>query len=215
MMGAGYEPGPDARGTSAWARFRGALASPLRAAAFWLAALGIWPDLARADDFWAQSHWINLSKESAQLSTLRNMSRGGYELADGSYFAFKDLYQPKWRNLRLDFMTEVNDELAITWGVSTGAWGRRFAIDPSVKLGFIYQVNTSRFSTITWSGSVVLGGRLREKACIADYGSIGGIVPVNCRLAASFLAPQETLRYLIDQRPNDYLSSSIKYVLRF
>ncbi|MGO4854168.1 hypothetical protein [Phaeovulum sp. W22_SRMD_FR3] len=187
----------------------------LRAGLVTLGFLGLWPAAPQAGEFWAQSHWINLSKESAQLSTLRQMSRGGYELSDGNYFNFHDLYQPEWRNLRLDFMTEVNNELAITWGLSTGSWGRRFAIDPSFKIGFIYQVNTSRSSTITWSGSAILGGRLREKACVADYGTIGGIVAVNCRLAASFLAPQDTLRYLIDKRPNDYLSSSIKYVLRF
>jgi hypothetical protein len=43
----------------------------------------------------------------------------------------------------------------------------------------------------------LLGGRLREKSCTADYEE-EGISEVNCRLAASLLPPEETLNYLLD-----------------
>jgi hypothetical protein len=170
---------------------------------------------AHANELLEKSHWINFARDTGHRSLVNKLSRGSLELSDGGNFSLRELYSPHWYNLRLDFMTEVNDELAITWGLSTGGWGRKYNIDPSIKLGVIYQYSISEFSTVTFTAAAILGGRLREKSCVANYGSVGGLASVNCRLAASFLAPEDTLQYLIDKRPNDYLSSSIKYVLRF
>lgn len=50
---------------------------------------------------------------------------------------------------------------------------------------------------------VPFGGRLKEKICIADYGDIGGVQRVNCRLEATELEPKETLKYLFNERKKD------------
>jgi hypothetical protein len=45
---------------------------------------------------------------------------------------------------------------------------------------------------------------MEEKTCVADYGDIGGIQAVNCRLAATALEPAETLQYLYNEKPSSY-----------
>jgi len=60
-----------------------------------------------------------------------------------------------------------------------------------------------------------IGGHLRERACTADYGEIGGVQRVNCRLAATPLEPRETLQYLWDERPGDRLQASVGLMFRF
>ena len=75
--------------------------------------------------------------------------------------------------------------------------------DPSLRLGFIHRASLARHTVLTVRATTTLGGRLREKSCTADYGDIGGVQTVNCRLAASTLEPAETLRYLFNETPRD------------
>jgi len=70
-------------------------------------------------------------------------------------------------------------------------------------------------SQLSLSVSVVLGGYLREKTCTADYGAIGGVQTVNCRLADSPLPPAETLIYLLDEPLGDLVSVTLRYQLKF
>ncbi len=48
--------------------------------------------------------------------------------------------------------------------------------------------------------TTTFGGKLTEKSCEADYGDLGSY-SVNCRLAASQMAPEETLKYLVNAKP--------------
>jgi hypothetical protein len=48
--------------------------------------------------------------------------------------------------------------------------------------------------------TTTVGGNLTEKSCQADYGVLG-TYGVNCRLAASEMAPEETLKYLVNAKP--------------
>ena len=68
----------------------------------------------------------------------------------------------------------------------------------------------SLITTLSLTVSGIFGGRLTESPCEADYGDIGGIQTVNCRLAASVLAPEETLKYLMNAAPNR-LSLSLSF----
>ena len=61
----------------------------------------------------------------------------------------------------------------------------------------------------------MLGGTLHEKSCSADYGQIGGVQEVNCRLAASTLPPAETLRYLLNEKPYNHNQVSLMLTWRF
>ncbi|MHC2793567.1 hypothetical protein ACVINZ_002579 [Mesorhizobium jarvisii] len=55
-------------------------------------------------------------------------------------------------------------------------------------------------STLSLSLTTTIGGKLTEKSCEADYGDFG-TYSVNCRLAASQMAPEETLKYLVNAKP--------------
>jgi len=59
------------------------------------------------------------------------------------------------------------------------------------------------------------GGGLKEGTCVADYGDIGGVQSVNCRLAASELPPQETLKHLFNQAPHDRVTLNFRYSINF
>ena len=56
---------------------------------------------------------------------------------------------------------------------------------------------------------------MKERACTADYGDIGGVEQVNCRLAASEMTPTETLKYLTNALPPDRHNVWVRYTLVF
>ena len=101
------------------------------------------------------------------------------------------------------------------WGLSTGERGQKYRIEPGLKIGFLVQTEISRNSTISLSATTILAGMLTEETCIADYGAIGGVQTVNCRLAASTLPPAETLQHLFDDPPTDKIDLTLRYQLRF
>ena len=70
----------------------------------------------------------------------------------------------------------------------------------------------SDLSALTVRG--IAWGDLNEQPCEGDYGDIGGVQTVNCRLAATFLAPEETLQYLAHAEPNR-LHISLSYSASF
>lgn len=61
----------------------------------------------------------------------------------------------------------------------------------------------------------ILGGRLRERSCVANYGEIGGVQAVNCRLAASVLPPGQTLGYLFNDKPYNKDISFVQFAWNF
>ena len=84
-----------------------------------------------------------------------------------------------------------------------------------MKLGFVLTSEPSRNAVFSLKATTVVGGDLRERPCSADYGAIGGEQAVNCRLAASTLAPADTLQYLLQERPRGRNSVTLEYKLFF
>ena len=101
------------------------------------------------------------------------------------------------------------------WGFGTGEGGAKYHIEPSLKFGFLATEPVGDGGLLSLSVTTVLGGYFREGSCTANYGAIGGVQEVNCRMAASVLRPSETLDYLVNTPPSDQVSVSLRYRLEF
>jgi hypothetical protein len=148
---------------------------------------------------------------SEVASGLRN---GGYELSEGTRISFVDWYRTDWLDLHIDMLTPLSEDAGILWGISSGERGEKYMIAPSLKLGFVSQVHPREHSTLALSATTIIGGSLTELPCEADYGDIGGVQAVNCRLAAIHLEPSETLQYLVNAEPTR-LHLTLSYRARF
>lgn len=157
--------------------------------------------LLAGSSLWASTHLIELRQGSELSSKVGDLAGGGYELSDGRYQSFRGWYSSVWKDARVTWLTQVNNNFGIIWGFSTGERGKKYTIHPSLKLGFIAQAQAARNVTIALKATTILGGALREKSCTADYGEIGGVQEVNCRFAATLLQPSETLAYLANEKP--------------
>jgi hypothetical protein len=189
---------------------RGSARFAPRAALIAIAAL-----LASAGTFLESTHLLEVRQGSLRSDAVRGVSRGGYELAGGEAIRFRDWYSPDTiPDLHLSFLTQLGADTGLIWGFSTGERGKKYQITPGLKLGFIHAIHPTPNSTLTLTATVQLGSRLREKACRADYGEFG-IRPVNCRLAASLLPPEETLRHRLDMDGFDESRIALSYELRF
>jgi hypothetical protein len=170
---------------------------------------------AHAQSFLEVTHLVDVSLGSGLAQTVSQYKRGGYRLSDGKYVDFERWYSSKWRDLGITVMTEVNQNFGVFWGVSTGERGPKYEILPALKIGFILQKHLSEQSILSFSAITSIGGNLTEKACVADYGQIGGTQTVNCRLAASTLPPSVTLKYMFDQSPPDRTELRLNYIWFF
>ena len=169
----------------------------------------------QAQSFSENTHLIDIRAGSDLTGKVRKISYGGYELSDGTPVSFRKWYKSNWTDVSLTWMTEINRNFGVYWGLSTGESGKKYRIQPGVKIGFLLQAELTRNSTISLSATTILAGMLTEKPCIADYGAIGGVQTVNCRLAASTLPPSETLQHLFNDPPPDKIDMSLRYQLRF
>ena len=192
-------------------------ATRLRGALFGLAIcfFGCPGTMATAQSFTENSYLVDVRAGKGLSQSIRQFRRGGYELSNGSYVSFSRWYKSNWRNLRVTMMTQMSKELGLLWGFGTGEFGEKYTIDPSIKLGFIWQSEVKENFRLSLSATTIIGGKLREKPCLANYGAVGGIQKVNCRLAASFMAPSETLNYLIKEPPADQLVLRMGVVFSF
>lgn len=143
-------------------------------------------------------------------SVTYSASLGGYELSNGDWVSFRNWYKTDWKNLQLTMLTEMSENLGIIWGFGTGEKGDKYQIDPSLKLGFVYQAPITQRLVFDMNASIIVGGKLSEQSCTADYGAIGGVQQVNCRLAASTLAPEDTLNYLYNQYSGERVSAMLR-----
>lgn len=145
---------------------------------------------------WHQSverdHWLGPFDSRAGLGA------GGYELAGGEYVDFAPWYDATSPDVTVLLLRRMSQELGLIWGISTGERAQKHRIQPGLHLGVAWRRPISAIGAVSVTAVVPFFGRLRERACIADYGAIGGVQRVNCRLAASELPPEETLRYLLD-----------------
>lgn len=161
------------------------------------------------------THLIGIQYGSALSRQVGGVRGQSYELSGGELVRFDRWYGTRWQDMQLTWLTELNPRLGVIWGFGTGERGPKYRIAPSMQLGFLYQQPLSKLSAWSVRATTRLGGRLREKTCIADYGDIGGVQAVNCRLAASELQPKETLKYLLDESPRDRWVLAVRYVKRF
>ena len=167
-----------------------------------------------AQEFLESTFLLDVSLGSARSQIARDLSDGGYELADGTPVNFSQWYDASFPELNVLFLTELTPSLGLAWGLSTGERGEKYRIDPGIWIGFIQNYDLTRNSRITISALTLLGGNFRERSCIGDYGNIGGIQSVNCRLAASLLPPTETLDFLVRESGFMETRISIRYQLK-
>ena len=167
--------------------------------------------------FWQATNLIEV-RQGSELSQMISMySTGGYESAYGAAISFSNWYKPKgqWVDSHILFMSQLNNDFGILWGLGTGEFGNKYNIDPSIKLGFVYRFPLDVSGQLYLRATTILGGHLKEKSCIADYGQIGGVREVNCRLAAGVDAPEDTLKYLMNQKPYNQNVISVVYKMLF
>ena len=170
-------------------------------------------NLYRGDSFLESTYLVGVEQDSYTSKKARELRSDGYETASGEEVDVGAWYSPKWTDTHITWMTRVAPNFAFLWGIGTGERAEKYTIDPSLRLGIQYQKSITKSSAIFFSASTYIGGALSEKTCMADYGQIGGIQRVNCRLAASLLPPEETLPYLVQAKPIDVWS--IRYIFQF
>jgi hypothetical protein len=161
------------------------------------------------------THLLDIRLGSARSDIATSLSRGGYELSDGTPIDFRDWYEARMPEMTVLFLSQVSPRTGILWGLSTGERGDKYRIDPGVWLGLIHRMPVGRSADITFSAMSMVGGDFREDTCTADYGAIGGVSTVNCRLAASVMRPDETLDYLVREDGMSETVLSIRYEFRF
>lgn len=169
--------------------------------------------LGSGQSFTQSTYLIEVTQDLYLSQKAKNLRSGGFETSNGRWVDFDRWYSAKWQDTRVSWMTQINPNFGLVWGVSSGEKAEKYSIDPGLRLGFLMQKQVSKHSHLSISGSTVIGGRLKEKTCMADYGEIGGVQEVNCRLAASVLEPSKTLNYLYNQKPESAVQ--IKYTLSF
>lgn len=189
------------------------------------ALLAAWLSPALAQEQVVAIHLIDMAQDSELSGTAASLADGwydastnsrvaGYELADGTPVSFANWYHTDWPDTRVDMLTQFGDDFGLLWGFSTGERGEKYTIDPSLRIGFVAQAHPSANAVLSLTVRGVAWGNLNEQTCEGDYGEIGGIQTVNCRLAATFLPPEETLQYLAHAEPNR-LHISLSYSANF
>lgn len=173
------------------------------------------PEEALGQTFLDDTEFTEVRAGSRLTDMVRDARRMSYELADGTPIDLSRWYDSRWTDLGVTFVTKINPTLGLYWGFSTGERGGKYVIQPSLTLGFIKLFELSEQEVISLSAKAVIGGDLRERSCVADYGAIGGTQVVNCRLAASVLSPAETLDYLFDEPPPNQIEVSLRYTWTF
>jgi len=170
---------------------------------------------AQGFDFIEKTHVIEIRQGSELSEKVNFYTVGGFEAANGSFVSYTPWYINHWTDTRVSFMTQITETIGIIWGVSSGEVGDKYRIYPSLKVGLAYFENLSKNSTLSFKVTTILGGNLTEYPCIADYGDVGGVQMVNCRMAASQLPPSETLNYLFNDRPYNQTMVTLEYKLYF
>lgn len=184
----------------------------VRRALWTAAALAVFGGPAAAFD---DIHLLDVRVGSGLSSSIRQFAYQGFELSDGTPIVFGDWYRSDWRDLQAMFLTPLDDEFGLIWGFGTGESGGRYEIEPSLRIGFTAREELSPWSEISLTATAVIGGRLKEYPCQANYGIDSTTYTVNCRLAASPLPPSETLDYLLDEPPLDQLRVNFTYRFSF
>lgn len=160
---------------------------------------------------------VDLRLNTGFARQLQPVREGGYEAAQGEWISFQRWYAPAWRDVSLTLMTPLSPRVGLLWGLSTGERAAKYTVDPGLRLGLVFQTELSRQVSLSFKATHVLGGRLKERSCQANYGAITGHadVEVNCRLAASALAPRDTLNLMLNGRPDNATEFRAQVTYRF
>lgn len=161
------------------------------------------------------TYLVELRQGSSLSALASSLGNGGFETSGGSRVDFRPWYSSRWTDASIGWMTQVTPNFGLLYGFSTGERGPKYEIAPALKLGFVMQAQTGRNAFVSLRASTTVGGTLKEKPCSADYGQIGGVQTVNCRLAASLLPPEQTLGYLVREKPPDRHQLNLVFTWRF
>ena len=188
--------------------------STLASAADW--SMAQWPGaVSGANGGVGSTQFVEVHQGGVLSRRMSDLRGGGYETAQGQWVDFGRWYTTRWADTRVGWMTQLDPNWGLLWGFGTGERAPKYRISPSFKLGLLYVTRPTRDSqfTLRWTASV--GGNLRESACSADYGVVAGVQQVNCRLAASSLAPADTLQYLNRASSRERRTLSLEYRIQF
>lgn len=166
------------------------------------------------DTFKSNTFLMGLEYGTEQSRKANSLGYGGFELAKGGDVDFSHWYRTKWKDTSITFMTQLSPNFGVIWGFNTGEKGPKYYISPGLTLGFAGMHKLSKTVTLSFKATTQFGSRLTEEACTADYGELGGVQVVNCRLAAAPMEPAETLKYLANEGPNKH-KISINLVWQF
>lgn len=165
--------------------------------------------------FWRATHLIEVKYDADHSKWMSPVRHGGFETSDGAWVSFRSWYDTTVRNTTVAWMTQIHPDVGLIWGLGTGERGAKYVIAPSLKIGGIYQKEIFKRGVFSLKATTMLGGKLKEKSCVGYYGEIGGYQEVNCRMAASVLAPADTLPYLFKERPYNHSQVMMQFTQRF
>lgn len=165
-------------------------------------------DDAGLDGFWGSTHLVGFSLDTPQSQFVRSAAQNGFELSEGGVVDLNGWYSPDVPNFSATFLTQLNPDIDLVWGAAIGERGPKYRLGPEATLGLVMRRKLGRNTAVQVDVYGQYGGALRESACVGDYGDLGGLQQVNCRLAASILPPDETLAYLWQQ------PAQLSYALR-
>lgn len=165
----------------------------------------------------SRTELVDIGLNAGFTRQLQPIREGGYEAAQGEWISFQRWYAPSWRDTRVTWMTPLSPRLGLLWGLSTGERAAKYTVSPGLRLGAVYQADVSRQVSFSFKAMHVLGGRLKERTCQANYGAltVNADVEVNCRLAASTLAPSDTLNLMLNSRPDNAIELRLQLTYRF
>ena len=158
---------------------------------------GIGP--SQDDGIWGRSFLVDLTNGGLNSDLVRSSATAGFELSGGQQVELQRWYSPSFPNLSATFLTEVSPNLGVIWGGAMGERGEKYTLGPTATLGVVFRKSIAHNLILEMEVSGIYGGKLRERACVGNFGAIGGVQRVNCRLAASLLPPKQTLDYLWDE----------------
>jgi len=158
---------------------------------------------------------IDARQEKIAEIELRFAKIGGYELKDGRFQSFSEWYAGNMITTLVDFVTLFTSRFGLLWGASTGETAQKYNLQPAARIGLIALTPIGANARLSLSAHATIAGRLRERPCTADYGDVGGVQKVNCRLAAGELPPQETLKHLWNIPRPDQMQITARLTLGF
>ncbi len=132
----------------------------------------------------------------------------------GPWQSMAPFYATHWREVTARSLLTLDADHGVVFGLTTGEAGEKYKIDPSIILAFIDQMHPRLNATLTIQAGTSFFGHMTEYPCVGDFGDVGSSITVNCRLAASQINTEESLKYLVNQDPSR-LSLTVSYVGNF